>query len=145
LKVGQFAPDFEFTDQDGRRAQLSQFRGEVVLLHFWATWCPPCTEEMPDLEALSRRFQSQKLRVITIGEDSDIQEVRKFYEAHALTLPAYVDEKNRISKMYGVYKFPETFLIDANGVIRKHYVGIQSWTNPRELRFLEDVMKQPVL
>src|SRR5215510_6498124 len=58
--VGQPAPDFEFIDQNGQRAHLHQYRGDVVLLNFWATWCPPCVQEMPDLEVLHRRFQGQK-------------------------------------------------------------------------------------
>src|SRR5262249_19358569 len=135
----QLAPDFEFVDQDGRRAQLSQFRGDVVLLNFWATWCPPCVQEIPDLEVLSRKFQDRKLHVITVSVDSNLNDLRTFYKENNLTLPVHLDNDHQISSMYGVYKFPETFLIDADGVIQQHYIGIRKWTKLDELNSIADI------
>src|SRR5262245_52308657 len=88
IKEGQAAPDFVIRDERGQEIRLSDFRGKVVLLHFWATWCPPCVDEIADVELVSDAFTHRQFQVIGISQDRKWGDIQSFYQQHHLTLPS---------------------------------------------------------
>src|ERR1051326_2425594 len=120
INVGQLAPDFSIKDQNGHPVKLSDYRGKLVFLNFWATWCQPCVQEMPEMEALNKAYGDRKFQMLAISVDNDWKEVNQFYKDYHLTMPAFLDPGHQIANLYKVNKFPETFLIDGNGHVVKH-------------------------
>jgi peroxiredoxin len=123
------APDFTLKDFQGRNVSLSQFRGHVVLVNFWATWCSTCVVEMPSMEQLVRRMQGKPFRLLAVSVDDDWQAVRKFF-AKGTTLDVLLDTARDVPKKYGTEKFPETFLVDRDGNIRYYVVSDRDWNQP---------------
>jgi peroxiredoxin len=141
INIGQQAPDFAIKDQQGRPIKLSDYRGKVVFLNIWGTWCGPCVEEMPEMQTLYQTFKDRKFEMIPISIDNDWEDVNKFYKEHNLTLPAYLDPGHQIASLYKVYKYPETFLIDANGYVVKH-TWQEHWANPRVMGTVDNLVRQ---
>lgn len=105
---------------------LEQFKGKKVLLHFWATWCEPCREEMPLLVSLAKRL-GDKIAILTIAVDSSESAVNGFFGADKPPFPVLLDLKHEVAGRYGINQFPETILIDADGKVEALYVGPQNW------------------
>ncbi len=116
--VGQVAMDFEVTDLNGQPLSLEKYRGQVVLLDFWATWCPPCLAEMPNVKQTYAKYKNQKFQIIGISWDRGIKPLEDYIEKEGIQWPQYYDNDSRISNMYQVRAIPSTFLIDGNGIIR---------------------------
>ena len=126
--VGQTAPDFTLTDMQGQKVTLSQFRGKVVVLNFWATWCPPCREEMPSMERLYRNLESQGLVLLAVNiEKNGKTAVSKFLQKTPYTFPILLDDESVVQNTYGVFRFPESFIIDRNGVVIDKVIGGRNW------------------
>lgn len=126
--VGSSAPDFTLTDMQGQQVSLSQFRGKVVILNFWATWCPPCREEMPSMEKLYQRHQDQGLVMLAVNiEENGQSVVSQFLQKTPYSFPILLDSKNAAQHAYGVFRFPESFIIDRNGVIVEKIIGGRDW------------------
>jgi peroxiredoxin len=124
LQIGEKAPDFELQMLTGEAVKLSDFRGKKVMLNFWATWCPPCKEEMPDMEKF---YNKQKDEVIILAVNIDPQyNVEKFTKDMGVTFPILLDEKDRVNSMYQVLTIPTTYFIDENGIIRHKYLTAMS-------------------
>jgi peroxiredoxin len=123
--VGQEAPDFELKDGNGKTWSLKSLRGRPVLLNFWATWCPPCVEEMPAMEALAQRVGDRAV-VLAVSVDESWDEVKKFF-ARGTPLSVLLDESKEVPKKYGTEKYPETFLIDSAGKVRHYFVNKRHW------------------
>lgn len=134
-RIGSMAPDFTVQDND-KSITLSQFRGEVVVLNFWATWCPPCIEEMPSLVEMQRRMKSKGVMVVAVSVDVDGDAYRQFIKDHNVTLLTVRDPDGKSSHLYGTFKFPETYIIDRNGVMRRKFIGAVDWTQPDITEFL---------
>jgi thiol-disulfide isomerase/thioredoxin len=136
--VGEAAPVFTIQDSD-RKVALSELRGKVVVLNFWATWCPPCVDEMPSLVALQNRM-GDKLVVLAVSVDQDKDAYDKFLRDFQITnLLTVRDEQAKSNLMYGTTRFPETFIIDANGVLQRKIVGPIDWSRPEMLDYLAKV------
>jgi cytochrome c biogenesis protein CcmG/thiol:disulfide interchange protein DsbE len=134
-RIGSNALDF--TVQDGsNKVTLSQFRGQVVVLNFWATWCPPCVEEMPSLVEMQRRFKAKGVTVLAVSVDVDESAYRQFVKDHNVNLLTVRDPDQKSSALYGTFKFPETYIVDRNGVIRRKFIGAVDWTAPEVTDFL---------
>jgi len=134
-RIGSNALDF--TVQDGsNKVTLSQFRGQVVVLNFWATWCPPCVEEMPSLVEMQRRFKARGVTVLAVSVDVDESAYRQFVKDHNVNLLTVRDPDQKSSALYGTFKFPETYIVDRNGVIRRKFIGAVDWTAPEVTDFL---------
>jgi peroxiredoxin len=116
-------PDFDLRDPAGRKVSAAQFRGKVVLLDFWATWCAPCKKEMPGYEDLYRRYRDRGLVVIGISADSDPALVAKFRRRLRITYPLLINGMD--VERYGVKGLPTTMLVDRNGFVRKKVVGFE--------------------
>lgn len=116
--VGQVAMDFNVTDLNGQPLSIAQFRGKVVLLDFWATWCPPCIAEMPNVKQTYAKYKNKNFEIIGISLDRAKSALTSYLEKEGITWPQYYDNGGRIANMYQVRAIPSTFLIDAEGVIR---------------------------
>ena len=125
VAVGNPAPAYAAANMEGDSVRLADLRGEVVLLNIWATWCPPCREEMPDLEELHRTYEADGLRVIgaTIDSRSAAAEVRRFVAEHDITFGILHDPDERVTRTFRTAGVPETFLIDRDGVIAQRWIG----------------------
>jgi peroxiredoxin len=141
INIGQKAPDFSIKDQNGKTIKLSDYRGKVVFLNFWGTWCQPCIAEMPEMEILNNKLKDRKFQMLAVSVDSDWELVNEFYEKYNLTLPAVLDPGHQVARLYKVYKFPETFLIDANGYVVKH-TWQERWADPRVMSIVENLVRQ---
>ena len=133
---GQAAPDFLFKDQSGKRLSLSDFRGKVVLLNFWATWCPPCRDEMPSMQSLQRQMDKNQFIILALSVDDSWDQVNRFINQSGFELPVYADFDKKISSLYGTYKFPETYILDKRGVVAFKVIGPTDWASPDMLAFL---------
>jgi cytochrome c biogenesis protein CcmG, thiol:disulfide interchange protein DsbE len=119
------APDFALEGLDGKTLRLADLRGKVVLLNFWATWCPPCKAEMPDLNALQREYgAAQDFVVVGVNVEEDAATVKPFVEKNGLSFPIVLDRDSRITtQLFGVRPLPTTFIIDREGYIRDAWNG----------------------
>jgi len=109
----------------------------VVVLNFWATWCPPCVEEMPSLVEMQRRLKAKGVTVIAVSMDVDQGAYRQFLKDHKIDLLTIRDPGQKSNNLYGTFKFPETYIIDRNGVMRRKFIGAVEWTSPEITTFLE--------
>jgi cytochrome c biogenesis protein CcmG, thiol:disulfide interchange protein DsbE len=132
--VGFPAPDFTVQDTD-RTVKLSQFRGKIVVLNFWATWCPPCIVEMPSLVALQKQMPD-KVTVLAVSTDEDENAYKKFIRERNLELLTVRDGDQKSSSLYGSFRYPETYIIDANGILRRKFIGPVEWTKPEIIEYL---------
>lgn len=132
--IGSKAQDFTVKDAD-RTVSLHDYRGRIVLLNFWASWCAPCIEEMPSLVQLQRRM-GPKVTVVAVSIDEDEAAYHKFLRDHNVDLLTVRDPAKRTPEMYGTTGWPETFVIDPNGTIRRKFIGAVNWTSPEILDYL---------
>jgi peroxiredoxin len=128
-------PNFTFSLNDQSR-ELSDLRGQVVLLNFWATWCPPCVAEMPSLERLHRQFEERGLLVLGVSVDQDATAYENFLTTYNITFPNYRDPEKRISTLYGTFMYPETYIIDREGRLVRKVIGPLDWDDPQVVDFL---------
>jgi cytochrome c biogenesis protein CcmG, thiol:disulfide interchange protein DsbE len=133
--IGSAAPDFTVQDSD-RTVALNQFRGQVVVLNFWATWCPPCVEEMPSLVEMQRRMKAKGVTVVAVSIDVDENAYHQFVKDHGVNLLTVRDPEQKSPRLYGTRGWPETFIIDRNGVLRRKFIGPIDWTGPEITDFL---------
>jgi cytochrome c biogenesis protein CcmG, thiol:disulfide interchange protein DsbE len=132
LRIGSSAPDFTLES-----ISLNQFRGQVVVLNFWATWCLPCVEEMPSLQEMQRRMKTKGVTVLAVSVDVDENAYRRFLNDHKVDLLTARDPNQKIAALYGTFKFPETYIIDRNGIMRRKLLGTVDWTAPAMNEFLQ--------
>jgi cytochrome c biogenesis protein CcmG, thiol:disulfide interchange protein DsbE len=134
-RIGSNAPNFTVKDSE-RTVTLSQLKGQVVVLNFWATWCPPCVEEMPSLVQMQQRMKSKGVTVLAVSVDVDQSNYERFIKDHGVNLLTVRDPDEKASNLYGTFKFPETYIIDRNGVLRRKFIGPVDWTQPEITDFL---------
>jgi len=134
LQTGAEAPSFRLPSLAGEEMDLGSFRGRVVVLNFWATWCPPCVAEMPSLERLHRALGPEGLAVVTVSTDEDPDALREFVTRYGLTLPVLLDPGGRVAATdYRTTGYPETFVIDRAGSLVQHTIGPAEWDAPEAL------------
>ena len=132
------APPFSLPARDGKRIDLSAYRGKVVLLNFWATWCPPCREEEPSLRQLARSMDPDKFQLLAVSVDEGgWPEIDKFFAGKTPPYTVALDEGARISQTYGTSKFPESYLIDSSGTVRLKFIGPRNWSDPAVFALLD--------
>jgi len=126
----QVAKEFRVVTPDNQQLNLSEFKGKVIFLNFWATWCKPCEEEMPSMERLHQRFKDRGLVVLGISEDADGAVVTPYLKKHKLTFPVGLDPKMAVAGLYGVWALPSTFIIDKSGHRTLFANGPREWDGP---------------
>jgi cytochrome c biogenesis protein CcmG, thiol:disulfide interchange protein DsbE len=134
-RIGSSAPDFTLQDSQNK-VTLSQLRGQIVVLNFWATWCPPCIEEMPSLVEMQRRMKDKGITVVAVSIDEDESAYQKFVKEHAANLLTVRDPAQKTPTLYGTHGWPETFIIDRGGVMRRKFIGPVDWTDSEVMSFL---------
>lgn len=135
------APEFRLPDLHGRTHQLSDYRGKIVFLNLWATWCPPCREEMPSMERLYHRLRDDEFVMLAISQDEQINEaVRPFVEQMRLSFPILLDPQGKVPPKYGVTGYPETFIIDRAGRVIDHIIGPRDWDSELSFRYFSSLL-----
>ena len=121
--VGMQAEDFQLTDLDGKSQSLGQYRGKIVLLNFWATWCKPCTTEMPAMQACYDKLREKGFVVLAINELEDDAKVREHIKQYGHTFPVLMDRDNKVANQFGVFGLPVSVFIDEKGVVQEYIKG----------------------
>ena len=121
--VGTQVEDFQLVDLEGKTQRLSQYRGKVVLVNFWATWCKPCTTEMPAMQTTYDRLRDKGFVVLAINELEDEAKVREHIKQYGHTFPVLMDRDNKIANQFGVFGLPVSVFIDEKGVVREYIKG----------------------
>ncbi len=132
--IGFPAPDFTVQDSS-RTISLHDFHGQVVVLNFWATWCQPCVEEMPSLVQMQRQL-GNKVTVLAVSTDTDADAYQRFLRERNVQLLTVRDASQKSNALYGTYKFPETYIIDQSGRVRRKFIGPVEWTKPEIMSYL---------
>jgi len=137
VQVGQEAPAFALDDLQGKPITLSELRGKVVLLHFWATWCPPCLVELPQLFKFSKGLDQNHFKLLAISvDDTSPEKIRKFLGSWGYDVPVYHDPGGKLAGRYGTYRYPETYILDHQGVVQKKIIGAADWNDSTWAQFL---------
>jgi len=139
ITEGDVVENFKLPDLKGDLHSIP--KGEVVLLNFWATWCPPCRQEMPSMIALSKKYESQGLKVIAVSVDRDATALKNFVDEYKIPFLVLNDADSVISSGYGVFRYPETFLIDREGRVQAHMLGAVDWMLPQIQGGIENLLK----
>ena len=135
------APDFNLKDQYGVVHSLENYKGKVIFLNFWATWCPPCKKEMPDVESIYKEYGENKKDVIILGINSEKEnEVKKFLKDKGYTFPTVIDENSEVMRKYFIQAFPTSFVIDKEGNVYGYVMG--GLTKEQIKQVIEEVLKK---
>jgi len=140
LRKGMPAPDFTLPNLDGKMVRLADYKGSVVLLNIWATWCPPCVEEMPSMEKLYQELEGEDFKILAVSIDvSGAKAVIPFMKKHRLSFAALTDNEGAIKSLYQTTGVPETFIIDKDGIIVEKIIGPRDWATPVAIRYFRDL------
>jgi peroxiredoxin len=138
---GDEAPEFRLPAPDGRIFSLSDFRGKVVMVHFWATWCPPCVEELPLLAKLYPEIAGKDFEMLAVSVDEGgANAVTSFMRKNNLEVPVLLDPDRSVASSYGTYRFPETYIIDRHGVVQYKVIGPSNWMDPQTIQILKNII-----
>lgn len=138
------APDFAAPDLAGQAVRLSGQRGKVVLVNLWATWCPPCREEMPSMERLHRELKDRGFVLLAVSQDEGGAEaVKAFVDQMKVTFPVLLDPQGDVGKKFGVWGYPESFLVDREGRIVERVIGPRDWASPTQIARIEALLAAP--
>lgn len=130
VNQGDSAASFQVKANDGQTYSVSDFKGKVLVLNFWASWCKPCVDEMPSLNRFAQEMKGQGVTVLGVSVDHDEEKYKKFLKAANIRFPVYRDGKADIPASYGTYKYPETYIIDKNGKVVEKIIGEKMWMDP---------------
>jgi peroxiredoxin len=139
LKIPHFTEpaDIRLKDIEGRQVNLSDFRGKIVFLNFWTTWCPACRIEMPSMEKLHQKFKYKDFAMVTINLQETASQVKEFFKVHKLTFTALLDSTGDVGTAFGIYQIPTTFILDKEGRIIAKAVGPREWDSKNAIALFE--------
>jgi peroxiredoxin len=142
VDMGDTAPDFLLEDTEGKKVSLASLRGKVVLVNFWATWCPPCRAEMPSMEKLNQAMANEDFVMLAINvEENGRSVVPDFLKKTPLRFSILYDDQGVVQNLYGVYKFPESFVIRKDGIIDDKVIGAIDWAHPETIEYFKELAK----
>jgi peroxiredoxin len=143
-KVPNLAPpvDFNLLDLTGKRVILSDFKGKIVFLNFWATWCSPCREEMPSMQKLYTRFKDKDFAMLAVSLNEPASAVKKFFKDYSLTFTALLDSDGELMSPYGIRGIPNTFIIDRDGTIIGKAFGPRKWDGQKAIALFEHLINK---
>lgn len=133
-QIGNPAPVFALNDGQ-HSVDLAKLRGKVVVLNFWASWCAPCIEEMPSLIALQHELP--QIQIVAVDSDEDFSQYQNYIVQHNVDLMTVFDQKQTSNALYGSFRFPETYIIDKQGIVRRKLIGAQEFTSPDFINYLK--------
>jgi DsbE subfamily thiol:disulfide oxidoreductase len=136
------APDFTLLSPDGRKVALKEFRGKVVFLNFWATWCESCRDEMPSMERLYREFKGKGLEIVAVNIKEKRQDALAFARELKLSYPILMDPEGEVGLLYGAFGLPATYLIDRHGVVLARMWGSADWYSPAARELIRTLIEQ---
>jgi peroxiredoxin len=143
LGKGVAAPDFALPDLDGKTVNLADYKGKVVLLNIWATWCPPCVEEMPSMEKLHQELKDKDFEILAVSIDvSGAKAVIPFMKKHKLSFSVLTDTEGAIKSLYQTTGVPESFIIDKQGIIAEKVIGPRDWVAPSTIRSFQNLIQK---
>ena len=140
VKAGDKAPDFSIKADNGRTVTAHDFGGKLLILNFWATWCPPCVQEVPSLNQLQAQLGSKGLVVLGVSEDKDPQAYKAFLDRFHVTYMTARDPSVTIKPKYGTVQIPESYLIDTNGRVVEKIVGEANWSSAQMLEHVQSLL-----
>lgn len=140
VEAGDKAPKFSITTEAGRRISSADFGGKLLVLNFWATWCPPCVEEMPSLNQFAQQMGPSGVVVLGISIDKDERAYRDFLQKQRLAFQVARDPEENISSSYGTFKWPETYVINTEGKVVQKYIGPRNWTDPEIVNSIKELL-----
>jgi peroxiredoxin len=144
IQPGVEAPLFTYPDLNGKEVSLADHRGKVVVVNVWATWCPPCRQEMPSMQKLYEKFKGENFEILAVSIDSEGSEaVTPFMRKMNLTFPALLDPGETIRSLYGITGVPESFIIDKKGIVLEKIIGPINWATPEVFLFFKDLINKP--
>ena len=138
--IGQEAPAFTLEDLDGNSVSLQDYKGKVLLINFWATWCPPCKDEIPSLNQLHKKYSGKDFAVIGISTDDKKKAIVKFIKKHKVDFIIPHDKDGKIMREYKVFSLPTSFLIDKQGNIVEKFLGPHDWVEKDFLKKIDNLM-----
>ncbi len=142
VKETKPAPEITVNSLKNVPLKLSELKGKVVLLNFWATWCPPCREEIPSMIKLNSAMTGKPFQMLAVSiDEGGVPDIEAFFKESGFSLPAYTDPDGVAVKTYGITGVPESFVIDKNGILVKKVIGPLAWDSPETISFLEGLMK----
>jgi thiol-disulfide isomerase/thioredoxin len=139
--IGRPASPFTLTAFDGSTVDLAALRGKIVVVNFWASWCPPCVEEMPSLNRFAQAYAPKGVEVVAISVDDDPKAYKEFLDKNHLTLVTARDPDKKINAQYGTFRYPETYIADRQGRLVRKIVGEANWLDPRVIEIFDDLLK----
>jgi len=143
LGKGVPAPNFTLSALGGKMVSLTDYRGKVILLNIWATWCPPCVEEMPSMQKLYQELKDESFEILAVSIDvSGAKAVLPFMKKHKLSFPALTDTKGAIKSLYQTTGVPESFIIDKDGIIVEKVIGPRDWATPGAIRSFQKLIQK---
>ena len=142
VDIGERAPDFTLPALTQGSLSLHDFGRQVVVLNFWATWCPPCVEETPGLEKFAEQMRLQGVTVMGVSVDQDGAALQTFAAEQHLSFPILRDPDRSIAHRYGTFQFPETYIIDQDGRVAEKLIGPMDWQDPRIVTFVQELARK---
>lgn len=139
--VGQAAPDFSFLDSEGAPHRLTEFRGNVVLVNFWASWCDPCMQEMPDLQALEKKMGEKKFKLLAVNVDETVEQTKGKLPLAQMPEGLFFNAKDSELAPYKVKTIPVSFLIDSEGIVRKAVAGTEDWGGAKSVNEISQLLQ----
>ena len=144
ITPGLPAPNIILPGLDGKMVGLRDYKGRIVFLNIWATWCPTCREEMPSMERLYQELKGKDFEILAISIDaSGANAVAPFMRKYGLSFPALLDPQGTIRGLYGATGVPESFIINREGIVEKVVIGPIDWAAPEAVRFFRDLIQRP--
>jgi cytochrome c biogenesis protein CcmG, thiol:disulfide interchange protein DsbE len=140
VETGDSAPSFKLVTDKGKQISTKDFGGKVLVLNFWATWCPPCVEEMPSLQAMAEKLGPNGVVVLGVSVDANEAAYQRFLKQTGVKFETSRDPEANISSSYGTFKYPETYVIDQNGKVRQKYIGPRDWMSPDVLQSIQSLL-----
>ncbi|MGE0622252.1 MAG: TlpA family protein disulfide reductase [Pseudomonadales bacterium] len=142
VAISDSAPDFTLKSLEGSNLRLEEYRGQVVLLNFWASWCGPCRQEMPLLDRLHHRYEDTGFAVLGVNVEGEIAPAQEIVDKTNVTFPILIDDGQKVSQMYNLQAMPSTVVIDRDGVVRYIHLGYKPGDEAKYVEVVKELIRE---